>query len=585
MENSNRDKYNSISMITAILVCTGLYAVLTYFFDFYYDLNDDVLIADILSGAYGGSPDAHNIQMLYPLAWCYKQLYSLKQNFPWFGASQIAAGWFCLVLIFARTQQLICEHTESRIRRVLMVVAMYVCSILFIFGTNLWEMVMLQYTVTCGLMAATAAYLVFTSETFTIGDNIVSVVLVILAFNMRSEMLLLLCPYLAAVGICKWLSEGFSWKVSRKYLAFLGLIAAGMAASFFINAYAYSSDEWREFTRLFDARTQVYDFTGIPDYEDNKDFYDTEYVLKYDYDRLTDYNYVLSDRVNAQLLEDVAEYATEHRTYERSVPWALFENIKDTLTWTTPGGRNELVTLESAFYEDNVKLHIPYNMIVIILYAAAVVGAILTKDVRWAYTLPVLFVMRTIAWGYIVYRGRVNARIAHPLYLTESMILIAMLLMAWIESDYMSVKVKKITTWMLLLGLGLATAVSTVFIPSTVRHDLVEKAKQREKNNIVAEQIYSYTASNPRNYYLIDVYSTVGFTQEVFPDSVYTKANTQLAGGWAAFSPIDDYKRSHYPKENQYFISVGEYDCEYDVEETIELDGCDSDMYVYRLNQ
>ena len=39
--------------------------VIGSFFDYYYDLNDDGLMKDILAGAYTGTPEGHNIQMLW----------------------------------------------------------------------------------------------------------------------------------------------------------------------------------------------------------------------------------------------------------------------------------------------------------------------------------------------------------------------------------------------------------------------------------------------------------------------------------------------------------------------------------------
>ncbi|MFR6334370.1 MAG: hypothetical protein ACLUOI_40060 [Eisenbergiella sp.] len=37
-------------------------------FDYYYDLNDDVLMKDILSGVYTGAFESRNVQMLFPLS-------------------------------------------------------------------------------------------------------------------------------------------------------------------------------------------------------------------------------------------------------------------------------------------------------------------------------------------------------------------------------------------------------------------------------------------------------------------------------------------------------------------------------------
>ena len=49
----------------ALLFVLALWMMIAVFFDFYYDLNDDTAIKDILSGTYTGVPDGHCIQMLY----------------------------------------------------------------------------------------------------------------------------------------------------------------------------------------------------------------------------------------------------------------------------------------------------------------------------------------------------------------------------------------------------------------------------------------------------------------------------------------------------------------------------------------
>ena len=69
----------SMGMVIALFFIPAL------FFDFYYDLNDDVLLKDILSGAYSGSPDAHSIQMLYPVSFLISLLYRIFPALPWQG--------------------------------------------------------------------------------------------------------------------------------------------------------------------------------------------------------------------------------------------------------------------------------------------------------------------------------------------------------------------------------------------------------------------------------------------------------------------------------------------------------------------
>ena len=65
----NRIKYRpQLNSVLAMGLVVCLFFVAGFFFDLYYDLNDDVLIKDIVSGAYTGTPDAHSIQMLYPIS-------------------------------------------------------------------------------------------------------------------------------------------------------------------------------------------------------------------------------------------------------------------------------------------------------------------------------------------------------------------------------------------------------------------------------------------------------------------------------------------------------------------------------------
>jgi len=579
METKSNSSFTA--SVCAVIICSGLFVFIGSVFGFYYDLNDDVLMADILSGAYTGTPDAHNIQMMYPIAWLIKQLYVFYPQFKWMGIVEIGLMWLCAVCIMARTQTLLQNNIENAVKRVLFIGGMYIAYIVFALGICLWELVMVQYTVVSGLLTATAAFLIYTDQENEVGSRLVPIILAIVAFNIRSEMFLLLCPFLATVGFCRWISEGFDKKTNKRYLLSIGLVLAGMALTVGINAYAYRSEEWKEFNRLFDARTEVYDFTGIPDYDENKAFYDSQHTLREDYDRLVDYNYVLSGRVNASLLEKIAEYAGEHSIYKRSIPQAVFENIKYTGNWKLPGGRSRYNDTTVAFYEDNAKQHIPFNMIVVFLYALCVIAAIKAKDIRWAYTLPVLFVMRMVSWVYITYRGRVNARITHPLYITEILILAGILIMAWIETDFTTDRIKKITGWLIIAGFSAAAVIAAIYIPSTIRDDIRYKSELREKNNKVRDAIYEYTGSNPRKYYLLDVYSTVGFTEKITGDHQGSKGNTQLAGGWAALSPLDAYKQSFYAnREDWRFISVDDLSDKWDVEE--ELTAADgSTVYVY----
>lgn len=581
MEKDKKNQIKLISYACAIVVCTLAYWILGRCFNFYYELNDDVLIKDVLSGIYTGTPEGHNMQMLYPISWLIKSLYSINSYIPWMGIIEIGLMWLCSVLLLSRTQYLIVSHIEKGFGRIVACVGIYACVALFVLGTSLWEVVIVQYTVVCGMLATTAGYLFFTKEDFQINENIISIILVVIAFNIRSEMFLLMCPFLVTLGICKWISEGINWDTFKKYVGFVAIIVCVLAVSFGIDRFAYRSEEWKTFCGVFDARTNLYDFTGIPDYESNERFYTEQFASEYDVARLTDYNFVLSDRIDALFLGKLSEYASEHNVKAKSLPYAVFEVVKAIVSWRTPAGKDALTVSNLAFQEDGVKLHVPYNICVIFLYVLAIIAAAYAREVRWIYTLPILLVMRTISWGFVFYKDRVNLRIAHPMYFAELVILVGVMLVAWAESDYRSEKTKKRICTLLVVAAIVSTVINCLYIPTSIR-DLKNKCELRETYNEEAKALYNYTSSNPREYFILDVYSTVKYTERIFDTTVNRKGNTQLAGGWMALSPLDSYKQAYY-KDEYKFITSNKFESLETVDEIKNEQG-ESIFYVYMIS-
>ena len=66
MDNHTKRGFNRLCGV--VLVTALLIIIPSVLFDFYYDLNDDTAIKDIISGTYTGIPSGYCIQMLYPLS-------------------------------------------------------------------------------------------------------------------------------------------------------------------------------------------------------------------------------------------------------------------------------------------------------------------------------------------------------------------------------------------------------------------------------------------------------------------------------------------------------------------------------------
>jgi len=514
---------NSILSL-GMVIC--LFAVAGLFFDFYYDLNDDVLLKDIVSGAYSGRPDAHSIQMLYPVSLLISLLYRIIPVLPWQGMFLCGCHGVCFYLIAKRSL--------SIAKKIWGKIFLLVTEGILILTLFIWELLIVQYTVTAALMAACACFLVFTSErkkdarSF-LKDQIIPMIFVIFAFNIRSEMLLLMSPFIAFTGIWKWSEEKeiFKAETLKKYLGLVGIILAGMVVSLLTDVAAYSGSDWKAFRDFFDARTKVYDYTWYPSYEEAEAFYQNIGMTPVQVELIDNYNFGLDEAIDADALWSIADYADATGTKE---PFA--KRIKDALTdyrWRT-------------FHEQDA----PYNFFVLVSYGMVAALAFVFKDRTAIWKLPLLVVFRTIPWMYVILAKRVPARISHPLYYIELIILCA-----WMISYYAACK-KEMTSGIEKTGkmesshnkgrackfcAVLLCVYALIHLPLSWQNVEVEMIRRGEVNAVM-ESFDAYAKAHPDDYYFIDVYSSVAFSEKMFEDVDNTQKNYDILGGWADRSPL-----------------------------------------------
>lgn len=147
---------NKAAKVCGAFAFTVLLALLfAYLFDFYYDLNDDTMIKDILSGAYTGTPNGFCIQMLYPLGWCIALLYKAIPAVPWYGLFLCLCQFGVLFLIAVRLLSLM-RRTGTKLATLL-------AEAVLAFGLFLRQFVIIQYSVTAGICMAGAVFLFLTA--------------------------------------------------------------------------------------------------------------------------------------------------------------------------------------------------------------------------------------------------------------------------------------------------------------------------------------------------------------------------------------------------------------------------------------
>ncbi len=522
----------SVLTILAAMLVTGFAG------DYFFDLNDDVLMKDILSGAYTGVPEGHNIQMLYPISLFISVLYRIGTNIDWYGIFLCFIQYFCFFLIVYKSLELV---KDIRFK-----VVVAVSELFFVLGFFSSHLLFVQYTVVCGLLSGTAAFLILASEK---KDHVLAVILIFIAYLLRSEMLLLTLPLVGVAIFIKWVMTRSKAQDKKalfmRYVILCVSIVACLVIGTVINKLGYSSADWKEFVRLFDNRTELYDFQYIPQYDGNSDFYESIGLARSEQKLLENYNFALDEEINADTLKQIAEYAAATKGEEAPVPERLYKALRLYIY--------RLHYMAKPVSYEYPMTDCPWNFGVIILYLAVLILYVfaqhdneLPKSQKAAVIclLALLFACRSALWMFIIFRGRDPIRITHPLYFVEMFILFAMLLNA--VSGKITISRLRIYPAVCAFVIILVTGA----VMSPLQFDVASKeAARREETLASYRALYDYMKADPDAFYYIDVYTSVSYvavkgldvapyTEKMF-DSVNNSCyNHDILGGWASKSPL-----------------------------------------------
>ncbi len=564
-------------------VTAALILLLALRYDFWFDINDDVWMKDIISGVYTGTPSARNIQMLFPVSGLVSLFYRITRSVDWYGLFLLACQFGSLFLVLNRA----CAVQAKTFGKAdgalaLMTGAVAAAALL------LPHYVFVQYTLTVGMLCGAAAYLIqFPGERAegesvrnssmsgasqkslgsilgvnlkeTVCRELPPVLLIIFAFLIRTEMTALMLPLVLTGMVFRFVMQTraedklFSKKNIMTAILTVLMIGIGMAAGLAADRAACSSAEWREFRDLFDARTEVYDFylDYIPTYEEDGEFFDSIGLPEASAELLTNYNFGLDERIDADLLWQVRDYARQKKA-------ASFDPMVQLK------GAVKAYVYRVTHLTDGV-----YSAACIILYLLCLAQIIKSAAAGKKATLErlgaLLFLafVRTGLWMFILYRGRDPERITHSLFLLE-----IILLAGYLQSLACTAKTASSRSWLYPALFLLAMA---AFIPGQLRKTDAESAR-REDVNREERAFVAYCAEHPENYYFTDVYATVRYTQKMFGQQT-DPGNHDLMGGWISKSPLYEEKlRTHaltsmkeslLEDETCYFVTTPERDVQW----------------------
>lgn len=522
-----------VLLATAFMVC-----VLAAGFDFYYDLNDDTTIKDILSGSYTGSPSGYSVQMLYPLGALIAMCYRAIPGVAWYGLFLCLCQFGVFALVAFRLTAIF-QTRKARFLSLLLVTVLYA-------GLLLRELVMVQYSVTSGICMAGAVFLYVTGETgesmaATMKKNAVPILLVVLSFMIRTELCLMLMPFLLLAGCSRLLAEWGKGKVRRWDMVrrdcMVALIALlGMLAVYGINLLATIQSpfgpNWQRFGAFFDARTKLYDFYEIPDYEENREFYREIGLSEASYALLNNYNFALDDSIDEHLLEEIVSYVEKNAQTNGMSAYFDCLYTKNSLREGVWLYRQRILKMQDGIW----------GILLLYLYATALLlyGRFTQKDkLLQIGKVVLLFLLRSGLWIYLLMVDRTPDRITVPLLLAETTLLVS-----WILEIFRKKRVNYAYLYLCLLLFGVCALYCN-------GKGALEEYRKREEINPRWEAFMTYCDYFPEDYFVMDVYSStshegIAYSEKMFKNVDNSFKNYDICGGWLVKSPLYKEKLNRF---------------------------------------
>lgn len=557
-DGHTRRKTRAGKVCGALIFTLLLVLFLAVKFDFYYDLNDDTMIKDILSGAYTGTPSGYCIQMLYPLSWVLALLYRAIPAVPWYGL------FLCVCqfgVIFAVAVRLMNLAKSLRIGLFALV-----AQGLLVTGLFLRELVIIQYSVTSGICMAGAVFLFVTAPrvgkvSLFFRKNLLPLLFVIVAFMIRTEVCMMLFPFLLLAGLAKWGSEEkiFTGTNIRKYCLLIGAALLGMMIVYSVNLLAYRDSEWDNFLKFFQARTMLYDFYGLPDYDTNKSFFESIGLSQESYTLLENYNFALDDSIDTWSLEAIVEYqellAKEGYGLHDTFGFVSKNSLKEAVWMYRNQIQKDVWFIVSLLRHGIGKGNVEWSSPARLRFAVAVVymvyifiGIIAVKGRKKAdaiWKIMLLVVIRSSLWLYLYMVDRVVDRVAVPLLMVEFVTLLGFV----IESAQRfsetqkenTLKKSTIAIWYGILALCIVVALMGNI------HVLETEYEKRTQADARWNVLMEYCREHRINYYVIDVHSSTSYANAPYSEKIFENVNDSyknfdICGGWAAKSPLTKKK-------------------------------------------
>lgn len=482
----------SVLMVTLVYRKAGIF----------FDTNDDRYISEILSGVYGGKPEAHTVYVNYLLSLVLAAFYRITIRVPWHGGMLLLFQ----VLIYTAILESLLELCETKLQ-----ILVAVCMEMAVFLQGLYTLSKIQYTSTAALLSVAGYVCLLLQYKKKRRGYLLFLLFLLLSCLLRRDAMLMIQPLglAAALGVILAAEDADIREKAADFCRIVVGVAGCLLVTGLGTIIGYHSGEWQEYIRYNNAGTEIFDYYGKPEYEEIAGILDKYNVTRDEYEAYKEY-VLLNGNLGADCAEEIAAYAKGQHDFPtlREMMDSYMDVMWENKEWKS-------------------------NRIAALSFVAVCVLLLLFRQYR--YLLPAVLI-KTAAlsiWGYLIYYGRLPNRIIFPLYVGETGLYLAVLAIALGTAKHGRL-------WRKVCILAAAGIFCMMcFQSGREQYRFVHMQNEGMKQYMQGLwEINSYCAQHPENKYLLDAVSASYYSGNVLETRFNGERNNMVTGTWFSGGPV-----------------------------------------------
>ncbi len=554
MSSNESKKKVAINLLIAAALTAVFAIVAGLLYSYTYGVNDDAFIGSVLIGKLTGSPDAHVVYIKYPLAAILTILFKIFPTVNWHFALLISCFVICVFLVNFRIFNNLKKLSNKIILSCIFMLCFWFCLAK--------QITMIHYSMCAGVLVGTAIFYFLTikyeSTKLNIALNyIVALLLLFTGYALRSRTVFMLMPLAIVAFIYKFIKAKpiFTKKNIVRWIIFPIVLFIGIGGIEVLHNAQYKSDAWKDFLEFNDARTTIYDFYGLPEYEANKKLYESVGVDKTRQYMYEQYYLEFLDGTSEDMLTKVANY--QENKVDKNLPF----------------GKRVVKTLKEFPKNIFAKKYQPISIFVIALFVLLLVASIIFKKNRSLLFLVLAFIATLIPWGYMIYMNKPVERVTYGIWVANLVTMIGLIIdnvseinekLPVVDKNLVKVIAKSVVSTIIIIALLLGIGLNYKKVQKYVNGSI--------ESGHVREKLETFCKEHPENLYIYDTqtFNTLGYDKKSMDG---TFLNLVWPGGWCARMAnlesiwpkfgINDLERDIVEKDNIYLVAYSDIDITY----------------------